>query len=189
MLCRGSQEHLAGCFHGDDIGGVSLAPDCTPTDPSCIIISVAKEAPAQFIFRRASGKDDIHRAMDVRRTVFVMEQRIDEAEEYDGLDDTCLHFVAVADGKVIGAARLRFPEPGYAKIERMAVLKPFRRCGAGAGILACAEGEVRLKGVSHAVLHAQITAEQFYITCGYHAEGPHFYEAGIEHVKMVKELG
>ena len=143
----------------------------------------------KFSFKRARTKRELSQAMAVRRAVFIVEQKIDEAEEYDGLDDTSLHFIALSNGKVVGTARVRFPLPEYAKIERMAVLKEFRRCGVGKGILACVEKELKGRWVSVAVLHAQITAAQFYESQGYRPIGAHFYEAGIEHCKMEKKIG
>lgn len=139
-------------------------------------------------FRRVSNQAERDAAMAVRREVFVVEQRIAEAEEYDGLDDACLHYVALGDGRVVGTARIRFPSADCAKIERMAVLKPFRQRGIGAGILACVEMDLRAKGIAQAVLHAQTSAVPFYMACGYIAEGEHYYEAGIEHVTMRKNL-
>jgi cystathionine beta-lyase len=140
-------------------------------------------------FKRARTKRELTQAMAIRRAVFIVEQRIDEAEEYDGLDDASLHFVALSDGKIVGTARVRFPSTEYAKIERMAVLKEFRRCGVGAGILACIEKELKARQVPVVVLHAQITAAPFYKSRGYKPVGAHFYEAGIEHSKMKKKIG
>ena len=142
-------------------------------------------------FKRTRTKRELTQAMAVRRAVFIVEQKIDEAEEYDGLDDTSLHFIALSNEKVVGTARVRFPfpSPEYAKIERMAVLKEFRRCGVGTGILACVEKELNGRRVSVAVLHAQITAAPFYESQGYRPIGVHFYEAGIEHYKMEKKIG
>jgi len=142
----------------------------------------------EIAFKQATRKAELNGAFNVRREVFITEQKIAEEEEWDGLDDTCLHFVAKRGAEVIGTARLRFLEPGHAKIERMAVLIPYRRHGVGTGILANVEEALMSRGISEAVLHAQITAVPFYRSCGYKANGPHFYEAGIEHVKMVKRL-
>jgi cystathionine beta-lyase len=142
----------------------------------------------KFSFKRVSTKREFTQAMAVRREVFIIEQNIDGAEEYDGLDDTCLHFVALNDGKVVGTARVRFPSPEYAKIERMAVLKEFRRRGVGTGILACVEKELKGRRLPEAVLHAQVAAAPFYKSCGYKPVGAHFYEAGIEHLKMKKKI-
>ena len=139
-------------------------------------------------FRRVRTKRELTQAMAVRRVVFVIEQKIDETEEYDGLDDSSLHFVALSDGKVVGTARVRFPSPQCAKIERMAVLKEFRRCGVGTGILNRIEKELKGRRVPVAVLHAQIIAAPFYESQGYKPIGAHFYEAGIEHYKMKKRI-
>ena len=143
----------------------------------------------KFSFKRAKTKRELTQAMAVRRVVFTVEQKIDESEEYDGLDDTSLHFVALSNAKVVGTARVRFPSPEYAKIERMAVLREFRHCGVGTGILACVEKELKGRQVLLAVLHAQITAAPFYKSRGYKPVGAHFYEAGIEHYKMEKRIG
>lgn len=140
-------------------------------------------------FRRARTKRELTQALAVRQAVFIVEQKIDEAEEYDGLDDSSLHFIAVSDGKIVGTARVRFPSAEYAKIERMAVLKEFRRCGVGAGILALIEKELEARKVPVAVLHAQIAAAPFYESRGYKPIGAHFYEAGIEHSRMKKKIG
>ena len=143
---------------------------------------------SEVVFKQATRKAELNGAFNVRREVFIVEQKIAPEEEWDGLDDTCLHFVAKRGTEVIGTARLRFPEPGNAKIERMAVQIPYRRQGVGAGILAKVEQSLRSSGISEAMLHAQMTAVPFYRSCGYSAVGAHFFEAGIEHVKMVKRL-
>jgi predicted GNAT family N-acyltransferase len=118
-------------------------------------------------FKRARTKRELTQAMAIRRAVFIVEQRIDEAEEYDGLDDTSLHFVALSDGKIVGTARVRFPSTEYA----------------------CIEKELKARQVPVVVLHAQITAAPFYKSRGYKPVGAHFYEAGIEHSKMKKKIG
>lgn len=120
--------------------------------------------------------------------MFIEEQGIPEHEEWDGLDETAVQFVAKIDDKIIGTARLRFPEAGYAKIERMAVLQSFRRQGAGRQILATIEEFLRQRCVQEAILHAQWTAIPFYQSCGYIKTGKPFYEAEIKHIKMQKKF-
>jgi predicted GNAT family N-acyltransferase len=44
------------------------------------------------------------------------------------------------------------------------------------------------RGVSELVLHAQRACEAFYAACGYAAEGETFFEEGIPHVLMRREL-
>jgi predicted GNAT family N-acyltransferase len=141
-----------------------------------------------FIYKLATTRAELDGAFAARREVFIIEQNIAEEEEWDGLDNECLQFVARADRKVIGTARVRFPSSDYAKIERMAVLKKFRRQGIGAGILHCVERELKRQGVTEEILHAQLIAIPFYQSCGFTTVGTTFYEAGIEHIKMQKRL-
>lgn len=141
-----------------------------------------------FNFNRASTPAELSGAFAVRHQVFIIEQSIAKEEEWDGLDDDCLQFVARSGRDVIGTARVRFPSPEYAKIERMAVLKEFRKQGIGAGILSCIEDELRKQGVNEAILHAQMTAVPFYQSHGFTPVGDTFYEAGIAHIKMQKRL-
>jgi predicted GNAT family N-acyltransferase len=140
------------------------------------------------VFKQVTSGAELKGAFSVRREVFIGEQKIAEEEEWDGLDEVCLQFIARNGKRIIGTARVRFPSPHEAKIERMAVPKAFRRQGVGTGILVCIEQELSKRGVPEAVLHAQITAAPFYRACGYIETGPHFSEAGIEHVKMRKTL-
>jgi predicted GNAT family N-acyltransferase len=46
----------------------------------------------------------------------------------------------------------------------------------------------RRRGIGRAVLHAQLTAEGFYLSNGYRARGEPFEEAGIMHRLMDRPL-
>ena len=130
------------------------------------------------------SKSELESAFEVRRVVFVKEQQISEALEYDGLDDEAVHIIARCQDKVVGTARVRFPGPDQAKIERMAVLRPFRCKGIGSLILSFVNSELRNRQIQHVVLHAQVTAMEFYRLNGFRQTGPSFMEAGIEHMAM-----
>ena len=137
-----------------------------------------------FIASSVKSQSELKQAMDVRHNVFVEEQDIDEREEYDGLDGSSLQFVVKTMGKVIGTARVRFVTGDCAKIERMAVLKPFRKQGAGRALLTFILFHIE---ASQVILHAQWAAIPFYKACGFKETNEPFFEAGIKHVKMVKE--
>ncbi len=132
--------------------------------------------------------NELQEALAVRREVFIKEQRISAEEEMDGLDETSLHFIALDGKQVVGTARLRFTSAIYSKIERMAILKAYRRQGIGRELLALIESELKNRHKKKAILHAQATAVPFYLACGYQEKGEHFTEAGIEHVEMEKKL-
>ena len=128
-----------------------------------------------------TSSDMLQQAFDIRRHVFVIEQMVSETEEYDQ-EDVSTHFIALYDGKPIGTARYR-TTPNGIKLERFAILKPFRSMGAGSAILQHILMELSaFEGLIY--LHAQLTAMGLYSKFGFEAIGEQFEEAGIQHYKM-----
>jgi len=131
---------------------------------------------------------DLARALEVRRAVFVEEQGVAQDVESDGLDAEALHLIVSHRGLAVGTARVRFPGPGTAKIERMAVLSEYRHRGVGLEILSFLTAELKGRRVKTIMLHAQYPVIAFYESAGYHAAGAPFIEAGIRHVEMRRRL-
>ena len=127
-------------------------------------------------------------AFTVRRTVFVEEQDVDEELEYDEYEEESIHFVAYDGDEPIGAARLREPESGLGKVERVAVLESRRGEGVGLAVMNTLEERAREEGLESLKLHSQTHAAAFYGRLGYERYGEEFEEAGIPHVKMRKSL-
>lgn len=136
--------------------------------------------------------------MAVRTRVFVDEQKVSGAEEFDGLDDESTQVVALDEKGVLATCRLRWldedlkptdaePAP-VCKLERMAVEKRARGLGVGARLAAGSERIAQERGTGLMVLNAQRRAEGFYASQGYSPEGDTFMEANIEHVRMTKAL-
>ncbi len=143
---------------------------------------------SRFIYKLVSSVTELEEALEVRREVFVKEQSVSPEEEYDGYDEEALHMVVIDRGKVIGTARVRFLSDRLAKIERMAILRSFRRRGIGSGILSFLNEQIGDKQVDELVLHAQHSVIAFYKSCGFKETGSPFLEAGIQHIKMKKRL-
>ena len=143
---------------------------------------------SRFIYKLVSSVTELEEALEVRREVFVKEQSVSPEEEYDGYDEEALHMVVIDRGKVIGTARVRFLSDRLAKIERMAILRSFRRRGIGSGILSFLNEQIGDKQVDELVLHAQHSVMAFYKSCGFKETGSPFLEAGIQHIKMKKRL-
>ncbi|MCG8316543.1 MAG: GNAT family N-acetyltransferase [Pseudomonadales bacterium] len=126
-----------------------------------------------------------HSLHDIRRQVFIEEQNVPEALEWDDEDTTATHFLAFSDnGSPIGVARL-LPS---GQIGRMCVLKPFRRSGIASLLLGAAEAAALNKGMSNVFLHAQCYISHFYAKHGYVCQGEEFMDAGIPHIEMLKAL-
>lgn len=141
-----------------------------------------------YDIRRIPGEADLDDAFEVRREVFVEEQDVDEDEEWDGKDEDARHVVAYDDGYPVGTARLRTPEAGIAKVERVAVRKASREEGIGRLLMDALETEAREQGCGEVRLHAQTAVEEFYVKLGYETTSDVFDEAGIPHVEMRKPL-
>lgn len=147
----------------------------------------------------------------VRDTVFVQEQQVPAALEWDAIDRHCRHVLARdIDGIPIGTGRLVPPlvwlaaehglaldaesqqsgidDPRAARIGRMAVLAPWRSRGVGEAMLAVLLEEARRLGWRKLQLHAQVSAQRFYARHGFVPEGPRFTEAGIVHQSMHRTL-
>jgi ElaA protein len=128
---------------------------------------------------------DITTCRALRRTVFIEEQGVSEADEVDDQDDTAIHLLATQNGRAIGSARLLvLGETG--KIGRVCVLREGRGTGIGAALIRAAVARLRAEaGVTKAKLGAQTHALGFYAGLGFAPVGEVYLDAGIEHQDMV----
>jgi predicted GNAT family N-acyltransferase len=121
----------------------------------------------------------------IRFAVFVVEQRVPEELEWDGIDAACEHAIAEdGAGSPIGCGRL-LPD-GH--IGRMAVLREWRGRGVGGALLERLVALARERGHAVARLNAQTHARPFYESHGFVAVGDEFDEAGIPHRAMERAL-
>jgi predicted GNAT family N-acyltransferase len=127
-------------------------------------------------------------AFAIRRLVFIEEQQVPEEIELDADDARAFHALALLDGQPVGTGRMLPHGDREVKIGRMAVLRELRGHGIGERILDFLMDAARAQGVRKAVLHAQLTAEDFYLKSGYLPVGGVFDEAGIAHRKMERFL-
>jgi len=121
----------------------------------------------------------------VRRAVFIDEQGVSEADEWDAADPHCLHvLILTAKRDAVGTGRLE----ATGKIGRLAVLAEFRGRGLGGGLLEWLVTQARRQGMKTVYLHAQVRALQFYLQHGFEPQGPIFDEVGIPHQRMSRQL-
>lgn len=121
----------------------------------------------------------------IRYEVFVIEQAVDEAEEYDEFESSSRHFLAFVNGKPAGTARWRKTSNGF-KLERFAVLADFRKLGVGKALVERVLEDVFpvYSSSSFIYLHAQVQAIPFYEKLGFETYGEEFTEAEIRHKSM-----
>ena len=146
--------------------------------------ATSDENEQKFRIVDARWPEDEQKLYAVRHQVFVVEQQVPEDLEWVGDDD---HFSAVLaldqNGQPIGTGRIS----AEGVIGRMAVLKDWRGKGVGSAIL---ERLIQLgveSGREQLALSAQLHAVEFYAARGFVAEGPIYFDAGIEHRSMKRK--
>ncbi|MBL0719344.1 GNAT family N-acetyltransferase [Piscinibacter sp. Jin2] len=124
-------------------------------------------------------------ARAVRLAVFVEEQGVPVALEWDADDAHALH-VLIVDGPrgPVATARLLPARDGVARIGRMAVLVTARGRGLGRRMLRALVEAARSRGDREVSLSAQCHALGFYAAEGFVAEGLAYEEAGLMHRGM-----
>jgi predicted GNAT family N-acyltransferase len=136
---------------------------------------------------RVELTEDLDTCRALRRTVFIDEQGVTEAEEWDGRDAEAMHLLGWIDDRAVATARIVL-EGETGKIGRVCVLAEARGTGAGAAIMRGAIAALRDQGARYAKLSAQTHALPFYEKLGFAAYGPEYPDAGIPHRDMVLEL-
>jgi predicted GNAT family N-acyltransferase len=150
------------------------------------MISSAQGA-ALITIRAAKTTRDMEQCFRIREEVFIDEQQVPVDLERDEDDSQALHFIALADDRSVGTARVVFRDDGTsAKIGRVAVCRSNRGFGIGKLLIAAIEAAPDLRRVDNFLLDAQTHALQFYEGLGYEAYGEEFMDAGIPHRHMKK---
>lgn len=138
------------------------------------------------IVEKITIKESFDQALKIRELVFVIEQGVDPAAEYDEFEKESWHFLAKMNGKPVGTARWRFTKDGV-KMERFAVLKEARGKGVGKALVAAVLEDVQSTPEANGkskYLHSQLTAMPLYSKFGFERVGELFEECNIQHFKM-----
>jgi len=138
-------------------------------------------------FRIAKTAGEMKKAQKVRAIVFQKEQGISSKLDFDGKDNEAKHALVVSGKQVIGTARIRFFGK-KAKLERIAVLKKYRRKGIGKKLMQFLIGYCKKRKMRQVFFDAQYYLKGFYEKLGFRQKGRPFQEVGIKHCKMAMKL-
>lgn len=86
--------------------------------------------------------------MAIRAATYIAEQDCPYAEEYDGNDFAASHLIGYCGDEPAGCIRVRF-FANFAKVERLAVIKRFRRTRLAHDLIKAAKQMARKKGYTH----------------------------------------
>ena len=128
-------------------------------------------------------------ARALRTAVFIEEQGIARADEWDEADATAVHAVVTnLLGMPVATGRLLQQAPGVGRIGRMAVDRALRGSGVGRQLIQALQQAAFERGDRRIVLSAQRSAEGFYQRLGYVPEGAPYDEVGIAHIGMARSF-
>lgn len=121
----------------------------------------------------------------VREAVFIREQGASEEAEWDGLDESCRHALALSlQGEAIGCGRMQ-PD-GH--IGHVAVLPQWRKQKAGTAIMEALLDYARAQGYRQASVDVPSRHVPFYRSIGFAEQGEAFMDAGSPHIRMSLKL-
>lgn len=132
---------------------------------------------------------ELYKILQIRNQVFYVEQHCDDLD-LDDRDQQCLH-LSIYDGETLcGYARLLPPGSAYAEmsIGRVAVLQTYRGKQIGRKLMTEALRHCYAGFGNGAIkISAQLYLQRFYESLGFEKISAVYMEAGIEHIKMIRE--
>jgi GNAT superfamily N-acetyltransferase len=96
--------------------------------------------------------------------------------------------IGAFEEEIIGCCVLTPRDNATIQLRQMAVRSDYRGKGIGAAIIEFAEEVARKNNFSLLMMHARNPVIAFYKKSGYQIEGEEFFEVGIGHHKMQKQL-
>ena len=108
----------------------------------------------KIAIRVASSMTDLTQVVAIRAAVFLAEQNCPYAEEFEGNDFCALHMIGSVDDEPAACIRVRF-FADFAKLERLAVRREYRRSRLAFEIVHAAIKLSRRKGYTRLYGHAQ----------------------------------
>lgn len=109
-------------------------------------------------------------------------------KEFLQKDKDDLIFVLVEDDKICATLNYTILSKSSLKMRQVAVYTSMQTKGLGKKLVSFSEKQIKNLGYSRIELHARETAVWFYEKLNYKIIGEGFYEVGILHYKMFKDL-
>ena len=133
--------------------------------------------------------EDMMRVAAIRNVVYMGEQECPYYEEYDGNDLSATHLLAYMGDEPIGCLRLRF-FAGFAKLERLAIRKEFRKSRAAFQLVRAAFKFCQKKGYQRIYAHSQTRLVDFWKRFGFRVleGGRNFVFSGFDYVEVIADI-
>jgi predicted GNAT family N-acyltransferase len=141
--------------------------------------------PGEIAITVVRSIEDMMRIVSLRSAVYIAEQECPYLEEFDGNDFSCTHLLAYLGNEPIGCLRIRF-FADFAKIERLAVRKEFRKIGATKPLIEAAIDLCKAKGYQRLYGHAARHVVKFWEQFGFSVRpgAQEFVFSDFEYIEM-----
>ena len=126
---------------------------------------------------------DFSLIQNIRKTVFSDELKISESELFDDFDKSCDHFLIFNGANIVGSVRIIIMNDKI-KLERMAILKEYRKKSYGKLCISQIKDYYHTLGFSQIILDSIYSVKNFYKKCGFLEECKTFQRVGIDHIRM-----
>jgi predicted GNAT family N-acyltransferase len=146
-------------------------------------------APGTIGVTVARTMEDLARVITIRSAVYIGEQECPYDEEYDGNDLSATHLLAYVGDEPVGCLRVRF-FAGFAKIERLAVRKEFRKTRAAFQLVRAGFKLCQKKGYSKVYGHSQVRLVNFWSRFGFRIpeNARYFVFSDFDYVEIVADI-
>lgn len=133
--------------------------------------------------------EDLSRVIAIRSAVYIGEQACPYDEEYDGNDLVATHLIAYIGDEPVGCLRVRF-FADFAKIERLAIRKEFRKSRAAFQLVRAGLKLCQKKGYRKAYGHSQVRLVDFWSRFGFKTfeGGKTFVFSDFDYIELVAKL-
>ncbi|MES2474007.1 MAG: GNAT family N-acetyltransferase [Pseudomonadota bacterium] len=133
--------------------------------------------------------EDLSRVISIRSAVYIGEQECPYDEEYDGNDLAATHLIAYVGDEPVGCMRVRcFAD--FAKIERLAIRKEFRKTRAAFQLVRAGFKLCQKKGYTRVYGHSQTRLVNFWTRFGFRVpeNAKRFVFSDFDYVEIVADI-
>lgn len=146
-------------------------------------------APGEIGVTIARTFEDLNRVVAIRSAVYIGEQECPYDEEYDGNDLAATHLLAYIGDEPVGCLRIRY-FADFAKIERLAIRKEFRKTRAAFQLVRAGFKLCGAKGYTKVYGHSQTRLVNFWSRFGFRVpeNARHFVFSDFDYVEIVADI-
>jgi predicted GNAT family N-acyltransferase len=170
--------------------GFEAASSLYPSAPDWLLVTLprADDRRPDIAVVIARTMEDIARVFAIRSAVYMAEQFPLYSEEFDGNDFCATQMLALVNGDPAGCMRIRW-FGDFAKIERVAVRKEYRRHHLGPRLVRAGVEHCRRKGFRKLYAHSRADLVPLWRTLGWREmEGPPFHFADVSYREIMLDV-